>query len=134
MKDIETREDIELLLRKFYAVAFYDDVIGFYFTEIAKLDLEKHLPVITDFWETVLFGVAKYKNNAIAVHNPLHAMHAFEDKHFDRWVKLFTEAIANNFEGAKAELAKQRAHSIATVMKIKIVHGGITNHGGNTTP
>jgi hemoglobin len=125
MNDIQNRDDIETLLRKFYEKAFKDDVIGFYFTEVAKLDLEKHLPVISDFWETVLFGVAKYKNNAIAVHNPLHAIHAFEDKHFERWIELFTATIAENFEGDTAELAKQRARSIATVMKIKIVHGGI---------
>lgn len=129
MNDIETRGDIELLLRKFYTKAFPDDVIGFYFTEIAHLDLEKHLPVIADFWETVLFGVAKYRNNAIAVHHPLHAMHAFEDKHFDRWIELFIETIAENFEGEKAELGKQRARSIATVMKIRIIHGGIGKTG-----
>jgi hemoglobin len=125
MKDLENRKDIELLLKKFYAKAFTDEVIGFYFTEIAHLDLEKHLPVIADFWETVLFGVAKYKNNAIKVHDYLHEAHAFENKHFERWIELFTQTINDNFEGEKAELAKQRALSIGTVMKIKIVNGGI---------
>lgn len=121
--DIENRDQIEQLMRAFYAKAIPDPVIGHYFTQIIQMDLEKHLPVIIDFWETVLFGVAKYKSNAIAVHQHLHGKSAFEDKHFEQWVKLFQSTVDELFEGDKAELAKQRAQSIATVMKIKTIHG-----------
>lgn len=121
--DIENRDDIEQLMRAFYAKAIPDPVIGHYFTEVIQMDLEKHLPVIIDFWETVLFGIAKYKSNAIAVHQHLHTKSAFEDKHFERWVSLFQATVDDLFEGEKATLAKQRALSIATVMKIKTIHG-----------
>ena len=33
-----------------------DPIIGFIFTDVAHLDLEAHVPVIADFWETVLLG------------------------------------------------------------------------------
>lgn len=121
--DIENRDDIEQLMRVFYAKAIPDPVIGHYFTEVIQMDLEKHLPVIIDFWETVLFGIAKYKSNAIAVHQHLHTKSAFEDKHFERWVSLFQATVDDLFKGEKATLAKQRALSIATVMKIKTIHG-----------
>ncbi len=121
--DIENREDIEKLMRVFYAKAIPDEIIGHYFTEVIQMDLEQHLPVIIDFWETVLFGVARYKSNAIAVHQQLHAKSAFTDQHFERWVNLFQSTIDELFSGDKAELAKQRALSIATVMKIKTIHG-----------
>lgn len=121
--DIENRDYIEQLMRAFYAKAIPDPVIGHYFTEVIQMDLEKHLPVIIDFWETVLFGIAKYKSNAIAVHQHLHTKSAFEDKHFERWVSLFQATVDDLFEGEKATLAKQRALSIATVMKIKTIHG-----------
>lgn len=123
MRDIETREDIEQLMRAFYAKAIPDDIIGHYFTEVIQMDLEQHLPVIVDFWETVLFGVARYKSNAIAVHQHLHTKSAFTEQHFERWVNLFQSTVASLFEGDKAALAKQRALSIATVMKIKTIHG-----------
>ncbi|MBW0176819.1 group III truncated hemoglobin [Sediminibacterium sp.] len=124
--DIENREDIEKLMRVFYAKAIPDEIIGHYFTEVIQMDLEQHLPVIIDFWETVLFGVARYKSNAIAVHQQLHAKSAFTDQHFERWVNLFQSTIDELFSGDKAELAKQRALSIATVMKIKTIHGELT--------
>ena len=123
MKDIENKEDIELLMRTFYAKAIPDDVIGHYFTKVIQMNLDEHLPVITDFWETVLFGTAKYRSNAVEVHQQLHAKSAFTDVHFERWVNLFRSAVDQLFSGDKAEQAKQRALSIATVMKIKTNHG-----------
>lgn len=120
--DIQNRDHIEQLMRAFYAKVIPDTVIGYYFTKVIAMDLEKHLPVIVDFWETVLFGIAKYKSNAIAVHQHLHEKSAFEDKHFEHWVTLFKSTVDELFEGEKAELAKQRALSIATVMKLKVLH------------
>lgn len=120
--DLMARKDIEELLLGFYDTAFKDPLIGFYFTQIAHLDLETHLPVIADFWENIIFSNGKYKGNAIQPHQVLHRLSPFQDVHFDRWVFLFTQAIDQMFEGPNAELAKQRAQSIATVMKIKIIH------------
>ena len=40
MNDIETRIDIDLLMRVFYERALADDVIGYIFSGVAKLDLE----------------------------------------------------------------------------------------------
>ena len=31
-----------------------DEVIGYLFTDVARLDLEEHLPQIGNFWEQVL--------------------------------------------------------------------------------
>ncbi len=47
--DIETRADIDDLMNRFYARAINDETIGYIFTDVAKLDLEHHLPVIGDF-------------------------------------------------------------------------------------
>ena len=37
--DIETRADCERLVREFYSRALEDPVIGFLFTDVARLDL-----------------------------------------------------------------------------------------------
>lgn len=128
MKDIETREDIFRLLEQFYMKAIPDAIIGYFFTSVVKLDLTTHLPVITDFWEMVILNGNRYKKNAIAIHAGMHRLSAMKDEHFDRWIKLFTETVDEMFVGEKAELAKQRAVSIATVMKIKIVHASPLNN------
>ena len=53
MKEIESREDLELLLAEFYKIAPFDAEIGHHFNGV---DLENHLPVIVDFWEKILFS------------------------------------------------------------------------------
>ena len=60
MSDIESRADIDFLMRVFYKKALADDVIGYIFTEVAHLDMEHHMPIIGDFWETVLFQSGDY--------------------------------------------------------------------------
>ena len=70
-QDIENREDIDELMREFYAAAMTDEVIGYIFTDVAKLDLDHHLPIIGDFWETMLFqtgSYAKHGRNPMQVH------------------------------------------------------------------
>lgn len=125
MKDIETKEDIESLMVRFYSKALADETIGHYFTKVVPLDMEKHIPLITDFWESVLFEKGGYHGNVMQVHEKIHQLDAFRDEHFNRWVSLFTATIAEMYEGDAAEKLKQRATSIATVMKIKTIYGGI---------
>ena len=75
MRDIETRKDIEELMTEFYRKALNDDRIGYIFTDVAGIDMEHHLPIITDFWEMMLFGTinfpAKYGRSPMQVHHAL---------------------------------------------------------------
>lgn len=125
MKDITTREDLTRLMESFYQKALQDVVIGHFFTEVAPLKMETHIPLIVDFWETIIFDKAKYRGNVFGVHEHLHQVSAFKEEHFDRWIVLFKETVNELFFGEKAEIIKQKAESIATVMKIKLIHSGI---------
>lgn len=125
MSDIETRTDLELLMVNFYGKALLDPLIGHFFTEVVKLDMDKHIPVIVNFWESVLMEKGSYQGNMLNIHEHLHQLSAFRDEHFERWVMLFKETVDELFAGINAEKLKQRATSIATVLKIKLVHGGI---------
>jgi hemoglobin len=119
-RDVETRRDLEVLLADFYAKVFKDDLIAFFFIEVEPLNLETHLPVITDFWEAVVFGARSYRKNVMEIHQQISAKAAIEKKHLDRWVLLFTQTVDTHFEGPNATLMKQRAQSIATLMQIKL--------------
>lgn len=118
--DIKSREDIFLLVKKFYEKLLGDETISYIFTDVAKIDLEHHLPVLVDFWDMVLFDSGTYQKNAIEPHMVLHRQSKFEKHHFYTWLKYFTTTVDELFEGDVAFIAKQRAKSIATIMQIKI--------------
>ncbi len=121
-KDIENREDIVVLINTFYEKVKKDEVIGYIFNDVAKVNWEKHLPVMYDFWENVIFFTGSYMGNPMTVHKLLNKKTPLNTDHFQEWIKLFSKTVDELFEGDKAELTKQRAVSIATVMQIKILH------------
>ena len=121
MKDITNRMDIEKLMRVFYAKILSDEVIGHYFTEVMHLELEAHIPILCDFWEGILFQTAHYQGAMFQKHLALHQKVPFEKKHFSRWTDAFIASTNELFEGEKAELAKQRALSIAMIMQSKML-------------
>jgi len=122
--DISNRADLENLMKAFYSKALVDESIEHYFTQVVQLDMEKHLPRITDFWETVVFDAGKYQGNTLKVHEDLHEKSPFQSEHFTRWIDLFKATVDELFAGENAEKIKSRAISIATVMNLKMVHGG----------
>ncbi|ALE06625.1 hypothetical protein AL755_16075 [Arthrobacter sp. ERGS1:01] len=111
--DISSRDDVLRLVEAFYARAFADDLIGPIFTEVAHMDLAGHLPIMADFWQTVLFRAGLYKRNALQVHFDLDARQPLTAKHFDRWLHLWSATVDDLFSGEKAELAKVQAQRIA---------------------
>lgn len=116
-QDLETRADIDHLMREFYSRATSDEVIGYIFTDVAKLDLEHHLPFIGDFWESLLFGTGVYQQhsrNPLMVHRDLHEKSALATEHFARWLELFNYCVDKDFAGERAEFLKMRARAIAS--------------------
>ncbi len=117
--DIINREDIDVLMREFYSRALADPVIGYIFTDVAKLDLDHHLPIIGDFWETVLFRTGDYPRHGrtpLIVHGELHMKSPLRQEHFVRWLEIFREVVDANFVGDNAVFIKWRANAIANRM------------------
>lgn len=112
-RDIETRDDLERLVRAFYAKAFADEIIGFIFVDVAKLDLEAHVPQITSFWETVLLDGHSYSGSAFRPHADLHAKVGLRMGHFDRWLQLWFGTVDELFAGPVAGQAKVHALRVA---------------------
>lgn len=123
-KDIQDRQDLINFLWAFYNKAIHDELIGRFFTEVVPLNLDTHIPVIADFWESVVFNARGYRKNVMEVHQHIHALSSIKAEHLDRWVEIFTTTTDDMFEGDKATLMKQRARSIATLMNIKLNHQG----------
>jgi hemoglobin len=111
--DISTREDCERLVRAFYGRALTDPIIGWLFTDIARLDLEAHVPKIASFWETVLLDARSYRGGAFAPHAMLHMKAPLHRGHFERWLFLWHATVDELFEGERAELARNHANRVA---------------------
>lgn len=123
MKDLTDRHDVEELVSGFYRTALADPLIGSIFTEVARIDLARHLPIMTDFWETVLFGTGTYRRNALQVHMVLHARAPLDGLHFARWLDLWEAAVRERFAGEKADLAVVQAHRMAGSIERRLAGG-----------
>ncbi len=123
-RDIETRADIELLIKSFYEKVLRDELIGFVFDSIIKSNWEKHLSVMYDFWENVLFFSGGYTGNPIALHKQIHQHIPLKEEYFSRWLALFDSTVDELFEGEHAKLVKIRASNISSIMQIKIFQKG----------
>lgn len=115
--DIESRADCERLVRHFYGRALVDPIIGWIFVDVAKLDLEAHVPRITSFWETILLSARSYGGGAFAPHATLHARVGLRAGHFERWLELWRESTDELFAGERATLAKAHAERVAAAFQ-----------------
>lgn len=119
--DISTRENIKLIITKFYDKLLVDEKMMPFFKEIVqKNQLEHHLEIIMDFWNDILFDTNVYQSNVMQKHLNKDAFVKFQKEHFAIWVSYFSETIDTYFEGNNAQIMKTRAASIATVMKLKM--------------
>jgi len=117
LSDIQNAQDIDQLVRHFYMDKVLDDpIIGFLFTDIAKIDIEEHLPKVSGFWQKVLLGSNSYQGKMFLAHEQLNNQVTLNEHHFVRWLYLFEQNIDELFEGKIAELAKKRARSVAKSM------------------
>lgn len=117
--DICNRSDIELLVDAFYEKIKTDTQIGYLFNEVAHVNWEKHLPVMYDFWENILFSTGNYNGNPMVKHKELHSKSPMNASHFEHWVLLFGETVDALFCGDKAIEIKERAKNIAAAMMYK---------------
>ena len=116
MPDIQTSDDVRQLVYSFYDRVQTDELLGPVFNDVAHVDWPAHLPVMVDFWSSLLFGTANYKGRPF----PKHAALPINRAHFGRWLKLFFENLDAQFAGPKAEEAKAKALSIAALFQHRL--------------
>lgn len=115
-KKIESREEIKLMVDSFYQKVNDDHILSPVFNDFAGVHWETHLPVMYNFWSSMLLGDMSYKGNPFLKHIPL----PIGKQHFDRWLDLFIATVDEHFTGEVAEEAKKRATSIANIFQYKL--------------
>jgi len=111
--DILSRTDLELFLQKFYAEARENEIIG---EKFIGMDLDQHIVVIVDFWDSVIFGSNKYHGDPFGKHLGL----TLNQEHFATWLSLFKTTLTNNYEGKNTDEIILRAETIARVFQHKL--------------
>lgn len=114
-KDIETLEDIRVLVDTLYTNVQKDTLIGGIFMGVIK-DWPLHLGKMYRFWQTLLLEEHTYEGKPFLPH----ATMPVEKKHFDRWLQLWEQAVDMYFEGPKADEAKWRGQRMAAMFLSKI--------------
>jgi hemoglobin len=121
--DITTAADIKVLVDSFYEKVLKDPVIGFIFTDVARLSMEKHMPVMYSFWSSLLLNTGTYSGNPMHKHLELDKKVKLESAHFERWMQLWKETITGHFSGPRADEAASRAGQIAFLMQNVLERG-----------
>lgn len=117
MRQIDNRSDINILVNSFYSKVRVDELLGPIFNaHISDDKWPEHLDKLTDFWETNLFGVAKFKGNPTQKHINVdkNLNYSIEQKHFGRWLQIWFETIDELYEGEYADKAKNSARKMST--------------------
>jgi len=113
MNDIRSREEVKHLVNSFYAKVKEDALLAPVF---AHVDWPHHLPIMYNFWSSVLLGDMSYNGSPLSKHMAL----PITRDHFDRWLKLFLETVQTEFRGPVADEAANRAKTIANLFQHKM--------------
>jgi hemoglobin len=118
--DIKDSSDIKILVDRFYDKVNQDELLSPIFNEVMQVDWDKHLPIMYQFWGSLLLGEHSYQGNPMQKHIEISKIVPLGEKEFERWLALFNQNINENFSGPKADEAKLRAANIARLMEHKV--------------
>lgn len=111
--DIATTEDIKALVNSFYDRVQDDTLLAPVF---AHVKWENHLPIMYQFWGSMLLGEATYRGNPLQRHVHLD----IRKEHFAAWLEVWHSTIDSLFAGPVADEAKMRGHAIAGVFQHRL--------------
>lgn len=115
--DLDSREHIEAFVDRFYGRMLRDERLAPIFLDVARIDLDEHLPHIRAYWCKLLLGEQGYRRHTMDIHRQLHGKRPLQAEDFQRWLALFTAPVDDYYHGEKAERAKRVAASIAANMQ-----------------
>ncbi|MFC0878012.1 group III truncated hemoglobin [Saccharicrinis sp. FJH2] len=115
-KDIETFDDIKILVDTFYNNARKDAQIGPVFEKYLAGHWDEHLEKLYRFWQTILLREMAYYGKPI----PVHFKMLLDDKHFGIWLEIWNSTVTSLYEGPLADRAKLRGRTMSEAFLKKI--------------
>lgn len=124
--DMQSFEDIILLVDTFYGKVQTDDLIGLIFNARLEGKWPEHLQRMHRFWQSILLEQNTYSGRPF----PPHAALGISQEHFNRWLLLFGETVDHLFDGPKATTAKSRAEKMSELFVSKLNY--LRDHPGKS--
>ena len=108
-----TEAQIRLMVDTFYERVREDPELAPIFEHRIGSGWDKHLDRMVDFWSGILLATGRFNGNPREKHR---AMPELRSAHFDRWLELFREVVAEVFEPPLAEDIHGRASRMRVVL------------------
>lgn len=121
MGDLDTVENIEEMVRRFYRVVAQDSLLGPMYNNVAQVDWSVHVPKLASFWCRALLGSDGYEGNLSRAHERVTAIEPYTPAHFERWLDLFHETVEEGWTGPNTERALRMAHHVAEAQQRRLV-------------
>jgi hemoglobin len=115
--DLDSPEQISQFIDDFYARVLLDPLLAPLFLEVARIDLAVHLPRIKAYWCKMLLREDGYRRHMMRKHRDLDRQQKLQATHYQRWLELFEETLANGYVGPFAERAGELARRVAGNMR-----------------
>ena len=117
---LNSHEAVELLVHTFYIKVKQDELLAPIFNNAEYFSWDTHIPIMVNFWKTLLLDTAAYKGNTMLKHIELHRRNPLTEKHFDRWKLLFYSTLDDLFEGDGVLKARKKVEAMSSLMQFKI--------------
>ena len=112
-----TKEHIEQLVTHFYQKVQADELLGQVFNDVAQVNWDEHVPLLCQFWSSVMLKSNEYHGNAYQKHVLIKQLTSIKEEHFMRWLDLFKQEAINYLPKEAAEEIMQKALLIAASLK-----------------
>ena len=113
MRDIQTSDDVAVIVADFYGTMADDPVLAPFF---ADLDMPRHVETLTRFWTSLVFSTGTYHGRPLAPHFAL----GLDGRHFVAWMTRFERIVGTHFAGPNADRMRQQARQIAAVFQHRL--------------
>lgn len=120
MNDIQTQKDLYFLVDEFYKKLLADNRINYIFTDVVKIKIEEHLPILVTFWSQMILGKGGYTNNLTDIHLKVDKLEHLTQEIFDIWISHFSTTVDENYLGTNSEEIKLQAKNLSIILQIKI--------------
>jgi hemoglobin len=104
---------IENLITNFYEQIKQDELLGPIFNDVAKVNWEEHIPLLVNFWSSIMLGTNEYHGGAFGKHVMLSHQTPINKQHFDHWLEIFTQQANQDLPKPYNEIIVNRANMIA---------------------
>ena len=114
LPDLRTEGDIKTLVDTAFGKATNDELLAPLCRAVAQVHWPRHLTSLYDYWSSALLGTTRYQEGQLV---PLHSALPERGPHQQRWADLFKNALEEKFAGSKAEEAKHKATTLASISR-----------------